>query len=106
MEGRHEGDRSVPPRMARPTLTKCETNKSTDEDYESDDSDMDRLTTRLIDPREDTDTLQELHSLGKTVLRFTSSETKTECSVFLAETVEEGPLAAVFLSDEDQHYGQ
>ena len=92
--------------MARPTLTKCETNKSTDEDYESDDSDIDRVTTRLADPRDDAETLQELNSLGKTVLSFTSREIKTECSVFLAETVEEGPLAAIYLSDEDPQYGQ
>ena len=48
--------------MSRPALTKTETNKSTDEDYESDESDIDRITTRLCDPKEDGDTLEELAS--------------------------------------------
>ena len=92
--------------MARPELTKADTLKSTDEDYESDDSDIDRLTTRLLDPAEDGDSLVELETGGQTVLSFAEEDRKTKsCSVFLAETGDEGPLAGIFLTDGDQYGG-
>ena len=90
--------------MSRPALTKTETNKSTDEDYESDESDIDRITTRLCDPKEDGDTLEELETVGKTVLKFGDSHCSS--SVFLAETGEDGPLAAVYLTDGAHCKGQ
>ena len=93
-------------RMARPELTKSDTLRSTDEDYESDDSDIDRLTTRLLDAAEDGESLEELESLGQTVLSFAEGDGKTQgCSVFLAETSEEGALAGIFLSDGEQYGG-
>ena len=90
--------------MTRPELTKADTLKSTDEDYESDDSDIDRLTTKLLDPAEDGDSLVELETLGQTVLSF-AEEDRKYCSVFLAETGDEGPLAGIFLSDGEQYGG-
>ena len=93
-------------RMARPELTKSDTLKTnTDEDYESDDSDIDRLTTRLLDPTEDGDSLVELQTAGQTVLSFGEEGKAQTCSVFLAETGDEGPLAGIFLSDGEQYGG-
>ena len=94
-------------RMARPELTKSDTLRTTtDEDYESDDSDIDRLTTRLLDPAEDGDSLVELETMGQSVLSFAEEDRKTQsCSVFLAETGDEGPLAGIFLCDGDQYGG-
>ena len=93
-------------RMARPELTKSDTLKTTtDEDYESDDSDIDNLTTRLLDPAEDGDSLVELETAGQTVLSFAEEEKAQSCSVFLAETGNEGPLAGIFLSDGEQYGG-
>ena len=46
--------------MAGPALVKTDTNKSTDEDYESDDSDVDRLRTRQLDPAADAELLEDL----------------------------------------------
>ena len=94
-------------RMARPELTKSDTLKTTtDEDYESDDSDIDRLTTRLLDPAEDGDSLAELETAGQTVLSFAEDGAAPSCSVFLAETEDEGPLAGIFLSDGEQYGGR
>ena len=92
--------------MTRPELTKSDTLKTTtDEDYESDDSDIDSLTTRLLDPTEDGDSLAELEAAGQTVLSFAEDGQTESCSVFLAETKDEGPLAGIFLSDGDQYGG-
>ena len=93
-------------RMARPELTKSDTLRSTDEDYESDDSDIDRLTTRLLDPAEDGDSLVELETAGQTVLSFAEDSRAQSCSVFLAETGDDGPLAGIFLSDGEQYGGK
>ena len=93
--------------MARPELTRSDTLKTTtDEDYESDDSDIDRLTTRLLDPAEDAESLVELETSGQTVLSFAEDRKTKSCSVFLAETTDEGPLAGIFLSDGEQYGGK
>ena len=105
---RHSGEtRAQLRRMARPELTKSDTLRTaTDEDYESDDSDIERLTTRLLDPAEDGDSLVELETAGQTVLSFAEDSGTESCSVFLAETGDEGPLAGIFLSDGEQYGGE
>ena len=92
--------------MAGPALVKTDTNKSTDEDYESDDSDIERITTRLVDPGEDVESLDDLEERGKVVLEYGPSRSRRSGAVFLAETGEEGPLAGVYLCDGDQSNGE
>ena len=82
---------------------KAETAKSTDEDYESDETDEDKITTRVLDPVEDAEILEEFLQHAKTSLFSNfSAEALIEsgCTVLLAENVEEGPIAALFLSDQ------
>ena len=45
-------------------MVKEETTKSTDEDYESDETDEDKITTRVLDPIEDAEILELLHSVN------------------------------------------
>ena len=77
--------------------------QSTDEDYESDDSDIDKLRTRLVDPIEDKELIKELLSCGKTCLGYGERDpTKLLQSgtfLFVTETEEDGALAGLFLTD-------
>ena len=45
---------------------------STDEDYESDDSEIEKLKTKLVDPVEDKELIEELLTTSKTSFAFGS----------------------------------
>ena len=76
---------------------------STDEDYESDDSEIDKLRTRLVDPVEDRELIEELLTQGKPCLSYGESDPakllKSGTFMFVSETEDDGPLAGLFLTD-------
>ena len=78
-------------------------NISTDEDYESDDSEIDKLKTKLVDPVEDKDLIEELLTSSKACFAFGSEDPSalisSGCFMFLAETDDDGPVAAIFISN-------
>ena len=84
-------------------MVKEETTKSTDEDYESDETEEDKITTRVLDPIEDAEILEEFLPRARTSLSCSVSAQSliaSGCTVVLAETGEEGAVAALFLSDQ------
>ena len=95
--------------MSAPQLSKSE-NKSTDEDYESDDSDVDRLRTRQLDPAADTELLEDLWTAALPAFSCGDGDRArllaAAASVFVADTAEDGPLAGLFLTDgpSDRNY--
>ena len=88
--------------MAKLPYSKSE-NKSTDEDYESDDSEIDKLKTTLVDPVDDKDLVDDLCNITNIVLKYGDDSVETlltsGCYLFVAETDDDGPLAGIFLSD-------
>ena len=95
--------------MSAPQLSKSE-NKSTDEDYESDDSDVDRLRTRQLDPAADAELLEDLWTAALPAFSCGDGDRArllaAAASVFVADTAEDGPLAGLFLTDgpSDRNY--
>ena len=91
--------------MSKPAFSKCKT-ISTDEDYESDDSEIERLRTKQIDPSNDKDVLNDFHNNAKICFTYGSSLKDIEeikwqdfSTIFVSETEDEGALAAILLSD-------
>ena len=77
--------------------------RSTDEDYESDEAEIDQLSIKPFDPKDDYDILKELLKHGSLKL-FSNADPnnliEAGCTALIATTLEEGPLAALFLSDQ------
>ena len=77
--------------------------QSTDEDYESDDSEIDKLRTRLVDPVEDRGLIEELLATGKPCLSYGETDPAklllSGTSLFVSETEDDGALAGLFLTD-------
>ena len=80
---------------------------STDEDYESDDSEIEKLKTKLVDPVEDKELIEELLTTSKTSFAFGSEDSSelisSGCYMFLAETDDDGPIAGIFISNSSQN---
>ena len=80
--------------MSKLPFSKSQHQHSTDEDYESDDSEIDKLRTRLVDPVEDQELIEELLASSKPCLSYGESDParllQSGTFLFVTETEDDG----------------